>query len=728
MSAVVDPLDAAPKSPAWVHEVLVALREEGGTWLFVLRTLLSFFITAWLAMRLELEQPSTAMLTTIIVANRQSGMVLAKSFYRGIGTLCGALAAIAIVALFPQQPGLFLLAMALWVGVCTGGATLYRNFKSYAFVLAGYTAGIVALPVVDDATGIFDSVTARISEVLLGLLVSGVISDTVFPSRMRNMLWRTAREQFAHFVGFVRSVGDSVAGEVMERAHMRCVRDAVALEDLRSAVVFEDADARARSGHLQLFNQRFMAASTSFQSVHHLINRLRRDGRSVPADALAAFYAPIAQALDLPVHAGPPAQRLESHLIACREQMEVLAPQLRQGLHRTSDLRDFDTGATLLERFAEELRDYVASAETLEAPQMSGGRPEKVRFERGNDFAGAALAMLRSTLALLLLGSFWMRSAWPQGASALINAIIFAGLFASAPAAKRLSMHVLLGYATGMSSAFICVFYVLTRMDGYLLMVAGILPFLLPGVVGLASARFGSYSLGYAMGLTTILAIKNPMVFDPAHFMNDMIAQLVGVGVAAVAFMVIPPAVGTAWLRRRQLDRFRAQVALAAEAPLNGLLHRFESINHDLLSQAVAQNQPSGTASRALLAWMLAIHETGRALIALRQELRVARSTYPFGLGPDIDAMITALARFYEHPDRTGYMHARRALAVAIASAERHGPRRALLDHLYLIRLSLLDRQSVIGDYMPSTHAPSTHGAAMHMPAATSAGETPRAS
>jgi len=53
------------------------LKGEADTWLFVLRTTVAFFLTGWLAMRLQLPQPGTAMMTTVIVMHRQSGMVLA---------------------------------------------------------------------------------------------------------------------------------------------------------------------------------------------------------------------------------------------------------------------------------------------------------------------------------------------------------------------------------------------------------------------------------------------------------------------------------------------------------------------------------------------------------------------------------------------------------------------------------------------------------------------------
>ncbi len=687
-------------TPTTREVVLASLREESATWLFVAKTLLAFYLTGWLAMRLALPQPSTAMLTTIIVANRQSGMVLAKSFYRAIGTLGGALAAFLIVGLFPQQRVLFLAALSLWIGLCSGGATLYRNFKSYAFVLAGYTAAIIAIPVIDHPPDVFDSAVARISEVLLGLLVSGVVSDTVFPSHMREVLRRTAREQFAHFIQFVqRSTGGTIARSDIEKAHLRFVRDAVTLEDMRSSVIFENPEARARSGHMQLFNQRFMAASTSLQSLHHLINRLQRNGRDVPANALIALYAPIGLALNTPVEAGMAARALLPRLEAARRTMDVQAPIMRERLPEVRDVRDFDTGASLLDRFAEELHAYVDTAALLQAPGGIAGSAGRVRFTRGNDYYDAGLATLRTTLTMAALSVFWIASAWPYGSSAMLLATIFAGLFASAPNPTKVVKTMLIGYSLGMSASFVCVFFVLTRMDGYGLLVAGSAPFLMLGLVMMMWPAVASVGLGYAMGFAYILALKNQMVFDPVHFMNDMIAQLIGLGFAAAAFVFVPPAIGSLWFRRRQLERLRRQVSVAAEAPLPGLRHRFESVNHDLFGQIVAQTEPGSSDSRALLAWALAVHETGRAVIQLRDDM--AAGSWPDDVKRAITSAIGSLARLYEFPSSTAYLRARDAIAAAIDETNKHDATHPLLNHLHLLRMALLDEQSALGEYMP---------------------------
>ena len=48
-------------SPAGRRQVaLDTLREEAGTWLFVVKALLAFFITGWIAMRLALPAPLQA--------------------------------------------------------------------------------------------------------------------------------------------------------------------------------------------------------------------------------------------------------------------------------------------------------------------------------------------------------------------------------------------------------------------------------------------------------------------------------------------------------------------------------------------------------------------------------------------------------------------------------------------------------------------------------------------
>ena len=91
--------------------------------IFAAKTTASGLIALLIAFTFNLDQPQWALLTVFVVSQaQQSGPVLAKSFYRVVGTLIGAAVALLLVALFAQERVLFLGALAIWVGLCTFGS------------------------------------------------------------------------------------------------------------------------------------------------------------------------------------------------------------------------------------------------------------------------------------------------------------------------------------------------------------------------------------------------------------------------------------------------------------------------------------------------------------------------------------------------------------------------------------------------------------------------------
>src|SRR6185437_15756663 len=103
-------------------------RTDGLTWIYLFKALAECFLALGIAMKLDLPQPRTAMTTVFIVMQPQSGAVFAKSFYRICGTLVGLVVMLALIGLFAQQPELFIISTAIWVGICTAGAARNRNF------------------------------------------------------------------------------------------------------------------------------------------------------------------------------------------------------------------------------------------------------------------------------------------------------------------------------------------------------------------------------------------------------------------------------------------------------------------------------------------------------------------------------------------------------------------------------------------------------------------------
>src|SRR5260221_14235111 len=149
--------------------------------IFAAKTTASALIALLIAFTFNLDQPQWALLTVFIVSQQQSGLVLAKSFYRVIGTLIGAAVALLLVALFAQERVLFLGTLALWIGLCTFGSQYARNFAAYGFVLAGYTVAIVGLPGALSPASAYYIATARVTEISLGIIITAAITRIVLP-------------------------------------------------------------------------------------------------------------------------------------------------------------------------------------------------------------------------------------------------------------------------------------------------------------------------------------------------------------------------------------------------------------------------------------------------------------------------------------------------------------------------------------------------------------------
>jgi uncharacterized membrane protein YccC len=686
---------------------------ERQAWIFVFKCLLAFYIAAWLAMLLQLEQPATAMVTVALVMHPQSGMVRAKGFYRAIGNVAGSLCALLLIAAFPQQPDMFLLALSLWVAGCAAGAMKYRNFMSYGFVLSGYTAAIVALPAITDPTSVFDGAMMRVSEVLLGVIVAGVVSDVVFPDRLGDVLRRSRQEHFEQFIALTAAGLRAGTSRVsMEREHVRFLRASVQIEDLRSSVIFEDPETRARSRRMQLHNLRYMAAATTFQSLYHLIRRLQRQSHPATAEALLRLYDPLSEALSEASSGHTAPGPLANRVVACEAELPMLAATLRASLRDDADVRaEFDSGAALILRFAGEMADLTALEVSL---RKNDARPpesvEHVAFKRSNDYVAPLVTALRGFAALAMLSVFWIGTSWSSGPSALLTASYFCGLLATSPSPVSAAINISIGYALGMTAAFITAFYLMPGSDGFLMLVLSSMPLMLIGPYLLTrNATLPGMGTGYVMSFAGILALKNPMIYNPVQFLNDAIGSWLGVVVCGVAFMLIPTVIGTGWLRRRQLQKLRQQVTFAASSPMTGLLHHAESANRDLLHQIVQHTKPDSAELKHLLTWGLAVHESVRAVIELRQDMQHAELPPP--LKGAMQHAVDALAAVYETPDAHLWREADRSIRHAITLTTQALPRayascRAPLTHLLQLRAALRDDESALASFIDTTPEP----------------------
>jgi len=701
-------------------ELAVWARSEGLCWIFIFKMLAAALTTLWLAMRLDMPQPSTAVMAVFIVMQPQSGQVIAKGLHRLLGTLIGLLAMLPLIALFNQEPVLFLAGMALWVAMCTAGAARYRDLRSYSCVLAGYTATLVSLTAIQHPETAFLQALWRVLEIGLGVLCCSLFSAAILPQTTGSAMRQAVARRFGDFAAVVVTHlpgGDRAA---FEDAQARLAAHTVRLETLRSMSGYDDPQLNLRMGRLTRLNHDFMAMTSRFHALQQLLERLRVQGDSLALDAFApcldsltTLLAPWRQrSLDMPSAAALAAQ-LEDY----RAQ---LMPQIRQAraaldaLAPDSPLRlDFDTAAELLYRLTDDLHDYALTHAALAPTRHSRERWSASFAPRANRLA-VAVAALRMLLLTGLGSALWLQTAWPSGNMFLISAVIIGALASTSTNPARMAMQMAGGTFLAALLGFIESFLVFPRIGGFPMLALAVTPVFLCGLYLTTRPRWAGYGLGLLIlfGFGTLPA--NLSVHDPATLLNNYIALVLSqLLVAVVMACVLPP--NRPWLWRHLERDLRRRVVHAVRAPLKGVAAAFDSSTRDLLSQAhdLAAGHPA--VQRELLRWMTLVLEIGHAVIELRQEkARLPdESSYAEGTAwrRAFDALAAALVRLFSRPSPAHLSQALAQVELAIDAVRRtpearaphfdSSPLRRLESYLHFIRTALLDPHSPLAEHLP---------------------------
>ncbi|MBC8995193.1 FUSC family protein [Pseudomonas sp. N40(2020)] len=694
-------------------------RSDGVTWVYIFKVLLAAFLTLWLAMRLELPQPRTAMITVFIVMQPQSGQVFAKSFYRFLGTLAGSAMMVTLIALFAQNTELFLGSLAIWVGICSAGAARCRNFRAYGFVLAGYTAAMVGLPALAHPDGAFMAAVWRVLEISLGILCATVVSAAILPqtasAAMRNALY----QRFGVFALFVT---DDLRGrsktESFEASNVRFIAEAVGLEGLRSVTVFEDPHMRRRNGRLSRLNSEFMGITTRFNALHQLLERLRGNDEEHVVAAIRPGLQDLAEVLDGfsgRALTSPDAARLAMALATYKEGLPARVRSLRATFQESepsdAEQLDFHTAYELLYRFVDDLHGYAQTHASLADHRHERERWDEPFTPQTNWWAAAASG-IRASFILIVLGSYWVATAWPSGATMTLIAAATVGLSAATPNPKRMAFQMACGTFLGALIGFVEMFFIFPWIDGFPLLCVMLAPVIVLGSFLTSRPQYAGVGLGLLIFFSTGSVPDNLTIYNPYTFINDYIAMVMGMLVCAAAGAIILPP-NSRWLWRRLEQDLRSQVVYAISGKLKGLASSFESRTRDLLHQAYGLAAGEPKVQKSLLRWMFVVLEVGHAIIELRKEQAILpvhpayAESQPWRQA--IRVMGRALVRLFLQPNSSNLERALVAVDHAIsrvaATEEPFAPHfdtsalRRVKSYLHFIRTSLLDPQSPLGAF-----------------------------
>jgi len=675
------------------HAAVSWLEGHGQDLLYISKILLATMLALGLSLLFDLSKPGTAMVTVIIVLQPRSGLVLAKGFYRFIGTSVGVIMSIILAASFTQQPILFLVAGACWVALCTAGSTIFRNFQSYAFVLAGYTLVIVGLPAALQPDQAFDIAMTRLAEVMLGLLCAGVVSDVLFPKRLSDVLLLTVRKRFADFKTFI-ALDDAGASSrpARERMVLRFAGEVIAFEALRTSSVFESATGHLQNLQLRQLNHAFMTASTTFHSLDQLFGRLQKNGKQSTLDALLMEYQAMVRALSsqdrtqlAQVRSGLP-QRLAAL------QRGLAASSIGKGIDSDgSHLLDFDSATELLVRFADELQIYARiHAVVIHAEMhMPDDLQLPARYVTRTDPTMVVTSALRAAIGFGISSLFWIESGWVSGTDAVAMATVVSALFAAAPSPTQVVRQFMIGAVLGGFFGFLSAYYLQSRAENFTMLCFSLIPFITIGAWLTTTRKYSGIGTGVLLFFFSYASIGSSYEFDILTLLNGMTGGLLGVAIASVMYQIIDPS-DSRWIKRRLARALRRQVVEACNRPLPGLAGRFESGTRDLLSRFAVTHSLDDQDDRDIMTWLLSVLEIGRAVIQLRQE--TLHVTDPQA-HDKIAQSVRSIAHLFASPSQP---RLRAALDAVLAAVAVCGELHAVLANLHLMRGAMLERVTVL--------------------------------
>jgi uncharacterized membrane protein YccC len=126
---------------------------------------------------LQLEGASSAMVCVAILALPTRGQTFEKAAFRFLATAIGVIVSIAIGGLFAQTRELFILAFAIWLGLCVYVASFFGGNRAYGAVLSGYTVALVAVTQIETPGNIFLAGVNRGAAIAVGIAAVALVND-----------------------------------------------------------------------------------------------------------------------------------------------------------------------------------------------------------------------------------------------------------------------------------------------------------------------------------------------------------------------------------------------------------------------------------------------------------------------------------------------------------------------------------------------------------------------
>ncbi|RUW38949.1 FUSC family protein [Mesorhizobium sp. M2A.F.Ca.ET.015.02.1.1] len=584
-------------------------------WIFALRTVSAGLIALLVAYALKLDHPQWAMMTVFIVAQPVAGMVLAKGFYRLLGTLAGGLAAIGITSLSGANPWLLVTLLALWIGVCTLVSSLLRNPEAYGAALAGYTAMIISLPALGQPIVVVDLAIARCAEIVIGIVCAGVTSRLILPKLAADAIISRLKRSIldlAEYAGGAFSGGDPASLAALQR---KLITDAQTLAEMRTYARLEAPSFAPRAHPVRRTIGQLLWALSAARTLHS--HRAPKNAALIPMRRdLKAFVGELAATPGALDDTGPWVARLDA--IASKAREVSALPDDAGTNNAAEDKVGTVTRLTIAGDFAEALKQVLDGLDALRSFDLrETGERSQPALVVHRDYQAAWRNAVRAALATLLVAVFWLTTKWSEAAGTVILVAVVSSLFATRPDPVQSAWGFFTGTLIALPFAFLVGQVALPALPGFGWFTLFVVPILVPAALGMANPRHVGVATAFAINFLAFLSPHQQMTYDPGPFFAGSASILVGILIAIGVFIVVLPA--DPWVTVERISQAMredlARLCLHERIPRRSA---FESLAYDRINQLMPQVQRTGRRGDPILGGSIAAVTVGLEVLRLR--------------------------------------------------------------------------------------------------------------
>jgi uncharacterized membrane protein YccC len=559
----------------------------------VTAVLAALYIAFWL----DLDRPYWAMFTVFVVSKPISGAVRAKGVYRFAGTLVGASMSVFLVPPLVQSPVLLSLAVSLWIGICLFAALQDRTPRSYAFLLAGYSVGIVALPAVGTPTAIFDMALSRLEEISIGIVCAAVAHSVFFPRNFGDILRAKAERalsQSAHIVA--KAVGSNPSPPSL--SEIAAVASSVTdLRTLYSQIGFETSNVARVPGIMVGLLDRLAIVLPAASLAHRSIITLEKMGEM--PDGLRSDLRDIS--IQISAIAENNRADTDTVLATLSARSEMLVDEYPTEPLALQQLV-ISRVAELVDALAECQKLAIALNNPAAAKDVSQFVPDRQRRPFYRDQALAFLSAIAASAAVLVACALWIEGgSWPEGFVAAQFTGICCSLFATLDNPSKIIGLAVTAIVVALPVAAVYEFAILPGIDGFASLALVLTPMLLLFSYLQTFERLEGAALALSIGFAAALALQETYASDFASFVNSNLSEIIG-ALIALAMLLIFRTIDPVWNARRILKAGRTAVSdLARRQPDDikaWIMQMFDRIG---LAATRLIGSASGAAQRDLL-------------------------------------------------------------------------------------------------------------------------------